>query len=448
MYATPVVYTFRNLTTNRTAWQYQAEVPMTTVLRLPEVADIRTMVGLGLGYAMATFFSVLQTVTPADPNSHTTLYDMQDELLLVSTALPENAQFDAVAGALYTSGGAPIAGLNSAYYESGVAEMPIGSTSVVFDGNEDNRLVSSLSFTLQYTGDEYGIVQSTPLKYYFAEVDQLRSVMIGLGVACCVIVVALSIVVAVAILHAIRHLLANMALAAQMKNDRTTFITTFLYEADRLAKGFGNMNDKLLEARAYLPQHLLVTSDDSAVEDDDEGTAAVDGLSFAVSATNRTATSHQSRSAGGAAGGLAANGTNNFDNSTALTGTATTTTANDHSTNCSNQKRVLPPAAAATAGKQPAPMAGGIAHHHHGVSLKRVTVLSVNGRNFHSDINASAPATVVGPVNGVTDVISAIAHAYRGVIDSFHGDHFVLLQRGKGERRGTCQGIPLRIGDC
>lgn len=60
------------------------------------------------------------------------------------------------------------------------------------------------------------------------------------------------------------------------------------------------------------------------------------------------------------------------------------------------------------------------------VTIKRVTILCLNIRRFYKTVNFAIPSTVINPTTDMTETISAVANQHKGVIDAFHGDHFVI----------------------
>ena len=385
-----------------------------------DVERIQIISSVGFGIALMDFYYTVKAVTPDDPNAHTVLYDLSSSVLIASTRLPPTLQYNVTSETLFRAGHAPSARVNEVYYRSGIATQAVHTYEVTFDGD---TIIGTLVFELPETGTLYGVAQSIPRDYYFAEIVQMRKVMIASGVACCVVVVLLCIAVAIGIFHGIQQLLANMALAAKMRNDRTSYIVTFISDIDRLAKGFGNMNDMLLEARVYLPQHMLLTtsSDESGLED--EGSLGDDGVADAAARTFRSAqhteTSNASYSDVPTSTALASSANRGTGGATDQSGNEGKVRKGRGAINNANVATKASPAAGATG---PAP-AGGVVN---GMTLKRVTVLAINGRGVHRMMNILAPATVVATTTHMAEAVMRSAHAHKGVVDSFHGDHFVI----------------------
>ena len=278
LYFTPVIFDVVSKSSGQRTRHYEGigAGPLNTAAAyeaLPDTEKVQVMTGFGLGVQMANFYDLMQSITPSDPAAHTSLYDLSNGVMLASSALPRDAQTNGEVP--YALGMAPLATINRALAVTNAPSQPLNTILVEFVGTD--VILSAMHIAMPMSGSRYAVVQSTPHSFYFGELTHVRTVMIIIGVVCCAFVIALCLGVAAGIFRGIGQLLDNMALAAQMKNDRTTFIKTFISDIDRLAKGFGNMNNKLLEARAYLPQHLLVTSDDSALEDE-EGSMHADDL--------------------------------------------------------------------------------------------------------------------------------------------------------------------------
>ena len=295
LYTSPIVYTFTNLTTGKVMENYETEVKLASIIYLADIANIQINSAMAFGCSMEEIYPTLVLVTPTgDPSAHTTIYDLDYRLVMASSGLPiDQGQYNTYGGnstrtpTLYVAGETPSKSVNDAFFESMVMYQPAGGIPRVdFEDNAADRVISSVVFQLPQSGNVYGIVQSTSRSFYFDSVVRLRTVMVILGVLCCALVVCACTAVALLIHQGIEQLLLNMEIAAQMKNDRTTFITTPLHDIDRLAKGFGKMNDKLLEARAYLPQHMLLSSSSGEEEGDEEGDANVSRNGRSVAASN------------------------------------------------------------------------------------------------------------------------------------------------------------------
>ena len=439
MYTMPVSFAVTNATNGAVTQHAEyGDSSMLAFAARPDVASIRLITGMGFVWDMTFFHEVLEKVTPDDDDgdAHTSLYDLTNGVLVATSALPRNEQTDAARQTLYVSGAVPsVPSVNSAFFESLVSTSPINTLRVDFDDNAFDCVVSSVSFVTPYANARYGIVQSTPRSFYYSETDRLRNVMIILGIVACIICLVTCLAVAISMGRGIRHILANMALAARMKNDRVSYVSTFVADIDRLAKGFGKMNDMLLEARAYLPQHMLLTtsSDDSDEEGDGSGDVDDDADSEAGGGarTNHTVTSLRSDTHPMTNLGTATTATTTTrletsnGNSTVVTGS----TARRFSDRRARDGGKAPPnnrkgskgnAAATQITRSAVPTALNAA------TLKRVTILAINGRGSHKICDIFSPAGVETMTTSLTETIRVLAHSHRGVIDSFHGDHFVI----------------------
>ena len=499
-----------------------------------EVANFTIYAGLSFSYGIDDFYDILLAITPPAEGAHTALYDLSSGRLIAATDLSRHRQYDrgyddddeeedddddshdgnadphdhghghghgsssnktlVRQPQFYQQGRSPSARTNAAFYRSGiagqnsenVAAMGMGTVSIVYDSvgsaaslDGAGTVLSSYIFRLERSGTVYGLVQSTPKHFYFSEVARLIGIIFALGVVCCAVVVLICVGVAVAIRRGVGQVLANMGLAAQMKNDRTTFITTALSEVNELAKGFGKMNAKLLEARAYLPQHMLLTSSSSEETGEEEDGDGDDGGGAEGRRRGKggDSDSEAETTDGRAARRGARGGVDAATTSTAHTSaTATTALSSVYNTNGS-QRRLARRNIAATNGRSEGggtattgtgtgsspslrlqQAARHVATHHHpsgnqqqrsqqqqrdhqhhqhvGKSLaagaqsvlmpKRVTILALNARGFHTAASPAAPYSISSQANALAEVISTLASTHRGVVDAFHGDHFVL----------------------
>lgn len=225
-----------------------------------------------------------------------------------------------------------------------------------------NRIISSINIATD-SDINFVIIQSTPIEYYFGTIYALRGLMIGLGVTSACVVVAVCVVVVVLIRRSISEIESGMLLAAVLKNDQVKHSRSLIKELDELCVAFSRMNAKLGAARAFMPQSMLVSSSDG------EQTMDEDEASTIYTQTNHIDPSQPD------------DVSNPTDDNT-LTGIQ------------------------------------------YQLQSKRVTILYINTKGFHK--KGADVLTVGSHVNELTSTIHAICALQRGVIDSFHGDRFVL----------------------
>ena len=126
------------------------------------------------------------------------------------------------------------------------------------------------------------LLQLTPEYYFFGESrkTRLNGILVGAGAA--VIVLITCVIIWLAVHRPLRILRDNMELAAIMQNERAEPNPCFLREIASLNDGFERMNSKLLLARAYLPQALLVGEDEEEAEEEEERFAAMEDDEMAL----------------------------------------------------------------------------------------------------------------------------------------------------------------------
>ena len=421
---------------------------------------IDIMATIAIKTPMGDFFQLMRTITPAIDGAHSSLYDLTDRLLLATSALSENeavhrrseeerikwnvnyGQFGAEEDRssrwwLFHSRETPLAALNEAYAASGAEELRPGDVVVDFGPESRDVVISAYVFDTPKTGNKFGVIQSTPKKYYFDQLDESQRSLIILGVCCAVAVVVVCVSIFLCIRLGLVNLLHNMKLAAAMKNHKVQPVNSVLREIDLLARGFASMNDQLLAARPFLPQHMLLTtsSDDDDLKctddgdsggDDDEGAIGGGGegtgtITYSDATSRATGTSKTSatkrniakNSKGGGGGGGRRGGAN---------GRRRVSGENAKGGNSNNHHQAIGmPSLCTTVGLSAMTSDGSL------IVVKRVTVLAMNVRGFHAYVvNASVPSSVDTPVSTLTSAIASIAAAHKGVVDSFHGDRFVI----------------------
>ena len=133
---------------------------------------------------------------------------------------------------------------------------------------------SAVRVVYNRTKIDWLLLQYTPREEFFGASDRSRTTGIVIGVLGAVVVLVSCILIWLSISNPLRRLRANMALAAEMRNDEVELLDPVLMEMSDLVRAFGQMNTKLLRARPFLPQSLLCGEDvdtDENVESDDEG---------------------------------------------------------------------------------------------------------------------------------------------------------------------------------
>eukprot|EP00744_Colponema_vietnamica_P009087 GILI01012939.1.p1 GENE.GILI01012939.1~~GILI01012939.1.p1 ORF type:complete len:751 (+),score=135.31 GILI01012939.1:299-2254(+) len=348
----------------------------------------------------------MKSITMNDPDAHASLYDVLSGTLLC-TSMPGFPQFDPN-NQMWPAGNTPSSSLNDAFIAVDARTLTVGAPRILF---QKKAVVSGTLVTTEF-GIQFAIVRSTPRTFYFGTIDSVRNMMIIIGVLAVFLTVGTAMSIAVSIQSGVRKVKDNMEVAAALKNERVVPSYSLISEINHLCIAFDRMNDKLIVARAYLPQHLLVSTDDSAEDDEGRGGHVEDTTSATALNRSRNSESVKSIATSQVSPTLgpvpAPTALLTFDGVNFVEADSSIPTNLESKDTRKEAVSRVPPSGS------------------NGLSTKRVTILSVNARGFHTDINVFAPNTAIEPTMDLTDTISQICNRERGVIDSFHGDHFVL----------------------
>jgi hypothetical protein len=309
-------------------------------------------------------------------------------------------------GRLFATNAAPVSEVNEAYRDA-LARCP-GNDScydralVTIEGS-----VVHVAYRVNYADSDLHllVVTCVPREYFFAEADQTFRVTLGLSIGCCVLVVGGCVALLLLIQRPLSSLQDNMVLAAELHNDRVEHTTTYLRDIARLSAVFDGMNQQLLIARSFVPEAVLLgRSEDSQEDAGDEGSMSCgDTGSVATARVVRGVMQHD-------------------EPESTMEGTEMTATTTS---------------------------SGGMSKLFN-VSEKRVGVLSLNLVGFHGLCAPHRQASRAQRIQEVsTELLSlavACAHRERGVMDSFHGDHFVLTYNAS-RAVGTPLAAAVRSGN-
>jgi hypothetical protein len=345
---------------------------------------------IGIDHNMSDFAEILlQGTVPfsfgthdpnkvVEPGAHTSLYDMHHGKFVTTS----QRGFPIYKGEneLWPAGETPHSLINDAYREA--ISLCSDRYSCI---NEpavqiiDDHVISAFRVQQPIFDLDLMIVSSAPRKYFFAEADRSLAVSIGVSVAACMLVIAGCIGLLMCIRPALHHLQVNMLLASDLQNDLVKHTDSVLTEIAELSAVFDEMNQRLLIARSFVPEAVLLGQES---EMQDEG-SVTESHGVASRSSHHAPSSHSS-----------ASGMN-----------ATETSANT-ATSSERIGRLFV------------------------MSEKRVAVLSLNLMGFGALLSKDASKTRQQRINDLTArlltaVVSA-AQAEKGVMDSFHGDHFVL----------------------
>lgn len=229
----------------------------------------------------------------------------------------------------------------------------------------------------------FAIVSTADYKY-FTEVNKLQRTMVGIGVACAVLVVSLGFLIIYFVSVPIRGLKKSMGYAATLQNEKVVSARSFLSEIDSLCVAFSKMNIMLTEAKTYMPASMLIkfSADSSGSADEDEDVELVESrreVSVLKNSVHTLTASQASRRA----------------SQSYVDGAQEQTTTSG------------PPRVA------------------EGLKNRRVGILCVNVRGFTS-IRDFAITNISTHSTSLLDVIAQATSSEGGVIDSFHGDNFMV----------------------
>eukprot|EP00742_Colponemidia_sp_Colp-10_P017019 GILJ01019548.1.p1 GENE.GILJ01019548.1~~GILJ01019548.1.p1 ORF type:complete len:802 (+),score=111.26 GILJ01019548.1:238-2406(+) len=254
---------------------------------------------------------------------------------------------------------------------------------------KDGRFLSYAHIRHAESGLHLLAVVSTADHKYFSDVKELQGIMIAVGVCCAALVVGLGLGIIYFVSVPIRGLKEGMGFAATLQNEKVVPTRSFLSEINSLCVAFAKMNAMLTEAKAYMPASMLVrytSEEDSDDDDQDEGRL----MSVRKYASGRRSNMSSP------ADSVAPRHINNIDANT------------EYTVASANGRHASPDALS-----------------HASLRNRRVALLAVNVRGFTA-LPDFAINTIAGHSTALLDLIAAAAASERGVIDSFHGDHFMI----------------------
>jgi len=145
------------------------------------------------------------------------------------------------------------------------------SAGSIFRLNSGELDIVSLIVMATTSGIHCNLLQTTPRSYFFAASERSAAYGIGIGAAGALIVIVACIAILIAIRSQLRVLVRAMRLAADMRNDEAATKShersATLSEMRALQLTFEQMNRRLLLARPFLPQSLLVVQSLVGAED-------------------------------------------------------------------------------------------------------------------------------------------------------------------------------------
>ena len=367
------------------------------ILHVNDPSNSSNVWAIGIDHTTATLKSTLLQATPpitvALPNvapsqtagAHTTLYDLNENLIMASThpQVPIAREY----GVLFQSGQSPAAEVNAAYADAvSRCEATGCANAVVTVGKSDVQTVYKIN--IPESKLHLLMVSSVPRAFFFASADRTFATTLGLSIGCCILVIGGCVALLVMIRRPLSKLKDNMLLAAQLHNDRVEHTSTHLAEIGALSAVFDQMNQQLLIARSFVPEAVLLGQTEDSHNVDDEGSVTD------VTDEKSTSWKRQQPSSQGMGRGDGLGASDSID------------VTNASKTSSTGMTKLFT------------------------VTEKRVGVLSLNLVGFHALCAPERTITRAHKVNVIsTSLLTAAvacSHAERGVMDSFHGDHFTI----------------------
>eukprot|EP00744_Colponema_vietnamica_P007637 GILI01010970.1.p1 GENE.GILI01010970.1~~GILI01010970.1.p1 ORF type:complete len:872 (-),score=160.25 GILI01010970.1:291-2906(-) len=247
------------------------------------------------------------------------------------------------------------------------------------------------------------LMQSTPRSYFYSASDRNRMIGIIVGVVAAVAVVAMSIWISIAIHRPLSRLQISMGLASVMKNqeaEESSGSLSILSEVSQIQNSFLSMNKRLLLARPFLPQSLLLVDDILDLDSDDEG--------------NCQDLAHEQRS----------DQCRSACESPADAGIGPVSPA--CSVYSKGRSNVAGRASRRASVSLQAPLHSIPMAKHETLGTRRVAILMVNLRGFHALTSGTNIDSLGTCVRSLCGMVEAVVLADKGIVDAFHGDHFTV----------------------
>ena len=376
---------------------------------------------VGIDHNMASFRELMLQATPpfslgvTNPDkvvvdgSHTSLYDLHGGAF-VTSSLRGVTLFKSDTE-LWPAGQTPSEDLNSAY-RTAISVCQTTDCLVPVVHRDGKRLINILRYTDASTSLDMLLVGSVPRSYFFQEADTSLYISIAVAVCCCALVVAGCVALMMCIRPTLQRLQENMILASELQNDRVEHTDSFLSDIAELSSVFDDMNQRLLIARSFVPEAVLLGQRGDSLEDDadgveDEGTLQLQRSSVVSSATESARGSiHTAKSTGSRVKtrGAAASGIQRHVGDDTHTNNASTPSGSALSSERIGRLFVM--------------------------AEKRVSILALNLTGFNGLVfgngHNSRPQRIFDVSTQLITIVVRQAQKERGVMDSFHGDHFIL----------------------
>ena len=399
-------YLYQTYTTSEKKWDIATYTipdgdpnnPTTTLMTL--YAKIRGFdrFGIGIDHNMVDFRECMrQTTAPfttgtfdaekvMEEGAHSSLYDMSRGALMTTSV--KNMKLYQPDTTLWLAGQTPNDDLNEAYQHAVSLCDSVSCGGEPISQRFDNVMISVVRHRQNSTLLDMMLVSVVPYDYFYARPNKSLYVSIAVAVVCCVVIIAGCIALLAAIGPKLSSLQENMLLASELKNDKVVHTHSILTDIAVLSSVFDEMNQRLLIARSFVPEAVLlgqVSNDDDEINTSDEDEGEHDAIS-----------------------NITPNRSHNNDRLSQYSTTLTSATTNVTAT-------------------------GETLSRIKALSERRVAVLSLNLVGFghligarDSTASASRQKRIIDVSGQLLQIIVKAAQRDRGVMDSFHGDHFIL----------------------
>ena len=317
--------------------------------------------------------------------AHTSLYDLKGKSLM-STSLSDIQLFTNSNG-LWPAGATPSGALNADFNTalSACSRNDCTAHPTIIHGD---TFIAAFRLTDPSSGLDLLLVSSTPRKYFLGDADTSRNVSIVVAVVCCAVIVAGCVALLLAIGTTLRGLQKNMLLASELRTSLVVHTPSRLTEIAELSAVFDDMNQRLTIARSFVPEAILLGQESEDTNDDDHlDESSLRAESEEVAPRHSSALSKSSKSSG--LRPAIQDQSSSFESSLAS----------------EKMSKLLT------------------------ISEKRVAILSLNLVGFNRlTLDRAGPRSqrVSDITSRLLSIVVSAAQSERGVMDSFHGDHFIV----------------------
>ena len=321
--------------------------------------------------------------------AHTSLYELHAGTLLSSTH--PNLPTVTPSGAMWKAGETPVAEVNDAFMmaQRKCLSNLAGSDScdtTAFVGRSGDSIRAFFMLKDAKINLTLLFVSSVPRKHFFAKSERTFGIALALACSCCVLLLVGGVAILFLIYRPLARLQHNMLEAANLHNDCVVHTHSYIRDIAEVSGVFDQMNQQLLIARSFVPEAVLLGKSEESqhISEVDEGSILA-------------------------------------DDDEELDG--------DSDSPFKNVKHPHPPSeheggSVLTGGTAESSGSGGMPKLFN-VAERRISVLSLNVLGFHH-LCGHKSHRIHDLSTALLSLAVYCAHHERGVMDSFHGDHFTI----------------------